>query len=75
VDPATDHHEEEAFYVKYNTQQLHKCVSFCEEHTGTKMDWDRLAATVDLTDRTWNLFVETHELRRNTPCPWIRATP
>jgi benzoyl-CoA reductase/2-hydroxyglutaryl-CoA dehydratase subunit BcrC/BadD/HgdB len=68
-DPKIDHREQEEFYVKYNTEQLRACVKFCEKHTGKKMDWDRLAATVDLTDRTWNLFVETYELRKNIPCP------
>ncbi len=68
-DPRIDHREEEAFYVKYNTEQLHACVRFCEKHTGKKMDWDRLAQVVDLTDRTWNLFVETYDLRKHIPCP------
>ncbi len=68
-DPTIDDKEQEAFYVKYNTEQLHACVRFCEKVTGKKMDWDKLAEVVDLVDRTWNLFVETYELRKATPCP------
>jgi benzoyl-CoA reductase/2-hydroxyglutaryl-CoA dehydratase subunit BcrC/BadD/HgdB len=68
-DPKIDHRKEEEYYVKFNTAELHKCVEFCEKHTGKKMDWDRLASVVDLTDRTWNLFVETYELRKAVPCP------
>jgi hypothetical protein len=68
-DPAMDHKEQEAFYVRYNTRELHACVRFCEKVTGRKMDWDRLAQIVDLSDRTWNLFIESYELRKAAPCP------
>ena len=68
-DSTIDHKEQEAFYIKYNTEQLRACVRFCEKVTGKKMDWDRLAEVVDLTDRTWNLFVEAYELRKAVPCP------
>jgi benzoyl-CoA reductase/2-hydroxyglutaryl-CoA dehydratase subunit BcrC/BadD/HgdB len=33
------------------------------------MDWDRLAALVDLTDRTWDIFIDTYELRKAVPTP------
>jgi len=68
-DPAVDQREMEGFYLKYATEQLHECVRFCEKHTGTKMDWDRLEEIVELSDRTWDLFVETYELRRAFPTP------
>ncbi len=68
-DPTLDHKEQEKFYVKYCTEELHACVRFCEKVTGKKMDWDKLAAIVDLTDRTWNMFIETYELRKAIPCP------
>jgi benzoyl-CoA reductase/2-hydroxyglutaryl-CoA dehydratase subunit BcrC/BadD/HgdB len=50
-------------------EELRSAVRFLEKHSGKKMDWDRLASIVDLTDRTWNLFVETYELRKAIPCP------
>lgn len=68
-DPAMDHHDQERFYVKYATEELRNCVRFCEKVTGEKMDWDRLEAVVDLSDRTWNLFIETYELRKAIPTP------
>jgi benzoyl-CoA reductase/2-hydroxyglutaryl-CoA dehydratase subunit BcrC/BadD/HgdB len=68
-DPTIDHREEEPFYVKYAAAELRECVRFCEKVTGKKMDWDRFAQVVDLTDRTINLFIETYELRKNVPCP------
>ena len=43
--------------------------SFCEKHTGKKMDWDRLAAVVELSDKTWDLFIDTYELRKAMPTP------
>jgi len=68
-DPTIDHKEQEKFYVKYCTEELHACVRFCEKVTGKKMDWDKLAGIVDLTDQTWNMFIETYELRKAVPCP------
>ncbi len=68
-DPNADHHEQEKFYVRYMTEELRQCVSFCEKQTGKKMDWDRLAALVDLADRTWELLIDTYELRKAHPAP------
>jgi benzoyl-CoA reductase/2-hydroxyglutaryl-CoA dehydratase subunit BcrC/BadD/HgdB len=68
-DPNIDQREVESFYFKYATEQLRECVRFCEKHTGRKMDWDRLAEVVDLSDRTWDLFVETYDLRKAFPTP------
>ena len=59
----------EKFYVKYATEELHECVRFCEKHTGKKMDWDRLEAVVDLSDKTWDLFIDTYDLRKAMPTP------
>jgi benzoyl-CoA reductase/2-hydroxyglutaryl-CoA dehydratase subunit BcrC/BadD/HgdB len=68
-DPKVDHKEQEKLYVKYTTEELREQVRFCEKYTGRKMDWDRLAEVVDLTDRTWNLFIDTYELRKAVPTP------
>jgi benzoyl-CoA reductase/2-hydroxyglutaryl-CoA dehydratase subunit BcrC/BadD/HgdB len=68
-DPNMDHHEQEQIYVKYVTEELRELVKFCEKHTGKKMDWDKLAAIVDLSDRTWDLFIETYDLRKAIPTP------
>ncbi len=68
-DPNVDHHEQEKFYVKYAAAELRELVKFCEKHTGKKMDYARLEETVDLTERTWNLFIETYDLRKAIPTP------
>jgi benzoyl-CoA reductase/2-hydroxyglutaryl-CoA dehydratase subunit BcrC/BadD/HgdB len=68
-DPNVDQKDLEKVYVKYMTAELHACVRFCEKATGRKMDWDRLAAVVDLSDRTWDLFIDTYELRKAVPTP------
>ena len=64
-----DHREVDEYYIRYNVEQLRGLVAFLEEQTGKKMDWDRLAEVVDLTERTWNLIWEAYELRRAVPTP------
>ena len=68
-DPNIDRRDVEKFYVKYTADEFRECVRFCEKVTGKKMDWDRLAATVDLAERTWDVFVDTYELRKAQPTP------
>ncbi len=68
-DPNMDNREQEKIYVKYATEELRELVKFCEKHTGKKMDWDKFAAIVDLSDRTWDLFIETYDLRKAIPTP------
>jgi benzoyl-CoA reductase/2-hydroxyglutaryl-CoA dehydratase subunit BcrC/BadD/HgdB len=68
-DPKADQRDVEKIYVKYMTEELHACVRFLEKHTGKKMDWDRLEALVDLSDRTWELFIDTYDLRKAVPTP------
>jgi benzoyl-CoA reductase/2-hydroxyglutaryl-CoA dehydratase subunit BcrC/BadD/HgdB len=68
-DPTIDQKDVERFYVNYATEELRECVRFCEKHTGTKMDWDRLEAIVDLSDKTWDLFIDTYDLRKAMPTP------
>ncbi|MDY7035128.1 MAG: 2-hydroxyacyl-CoA dehydratase family protein [Thermodesulfobacteriota bacterium] len=63
------HREVETYYIKYNVEQLRGLVRFLESHTGKKMDWDKLEAVVDLTERTWTIIWEAHELRRAVPTP------
>ncbi len=64
-----DVREVQDYYVRYMTEGLRGLVRFLEEHTSQRMDWDRLSELVNLTDRTWNLIWDTHELRRAIPTP------
>jgi benzoyl-CoA reductase/2-hydroxyglutaryl-CoA dehydratase subunit BcrC/BadD/HgdB len=68
-DPNMDHHDQIPAYVKYLTEELRALVRFCEKHTGKKMDWDRLSSCVEIADRTWDLFIDTYELRKASPTP------
>jgi benzoyl-CoA reductase/2-hydroxyglutaryl-CoA dehydratase subunit BcrC/BadD/HgdB len=68
-DPNANHRDHEKIYVKYAKAELLELVRFCEKHTGMKMDWDRLSSLVDLTERTWDLFIDTYELRKAFPTP------
>jgi benzoyl-CoA reductase/2-hydroxyglutaryl-CoA dehydratase subunit BcrC/BadD/HgdB len=68
-----EYKEQERHYVKYAAEELREMVKFCEKHTEKKMDWDRLAETIDIADRTWDLFVENCELRKASPTPMDTA--
>jgi benzoyl-CoA reductase/2-hydroxyglutaryl-CoA dehydratase subunit BcrC/BadD/HgdB len=57
------------YYVKYITAQLKSLVTFLEQQTGKKMNWDKLSELVELTDNTWNMVIEAYDLRRAIPCP------
>ncbi len=64
-----DYREVQDYYVKYIVEQLRGLVEFMEKHTGHKMDWDKLAEMVGITDKTWDLISETYDLRKAKPCP------
>ncbi len=68
-EPNQDHRKVWGYYHKYIVQEMRGLISFLEEQTGNKMDYDRLEELVDLTDRTWNLIHETYELRKAHPSP------
>lgn len=68
-DPNKDHREELGYYHKYIVKELKGLISFLEEQTGKKMDYDKLWERVRLSDKTWNLIEETYDMRAATPCP------
>lgn len=55
--------------VRYFGQELRRMIDFLEEHTGHKMDWDRLKEVCEESNRTYTLWQEYNELRRAVPCP------
>jgi benzoyl-CoA reductase/2-hydroxyglutaryl-CoA dehydratase subunit BcrC/BadD/HgdB len=55
---------------KYLIGELHDMIQFLEEHSGRKMDWDRLSEIVARMDRQMELFREINELRKATPSPF-----
>jgi len=55
--------------VQYFTKELESMVRFLEELTGRRMDWDRLAETLDHTRQMIELHKEIAELRKAVPAP------
>ncbi len=55
--------------VAYAADQLRELVAFVEEHAGKKLDLDRLRGIVEETNKQYELWSESNELRRAVPCP------
>ncbi len=55
--------------VDYFANELREMVVFLEEHTGHKLEMDRLREVVEESNRQYELWLEYSELRRSTPCP------
>ncbi len=54
-----------------------ECVKFCEKGDEKEMDWDRLAATVELSDKTTRTFTDStyKSFIKAIPTPWTQVTP
>jgi len=57
------------YYVRYITEELKELVEFLEKHTGRRLNMDRLAEVVDLSERTIQIWHDTYELRKAVPAP------
>ena len=55
--------------IAYFAEELKRMVVFLEEHTGAKMDIDRLREVCEESNRTYTLWQDYNELRRNVPSP------
>lgn len=55
--------------LDYYTQEFREMVKFIEEHTGKKLDYDRLREVVEESNKQYQLWSEYNELRRSVPCP------
>ncbi len=53
----------------YFAGELRRLISFLEEHTGRKMNFDKLREVVEETNRQYEAWGEYNELRRAVPCP------
>ncbi|UCC59958.1 MAG: 2-hydroxyacyl-CoA dehydratase [Dehalococcoidia bacterium] len=67
IDHPFQHSEDER---KYLVGELKNMISFLEEQSGHKMDWDRLSEIVAQMDRQIELFREICELRKSVPSPF-----
>ncbi len=57
------------YYLKFYRDELKRYIAWLEEHTGKKLDWDRLKHQVRLNFDVLNLYCEIFELRKAKPCP------
>lgn len=55
--------------VAYFANELRQMVRFVEEHTGHRLDLDRLRAVCEESNRSYTLWQEYNELRRAVPSP------
>jgi len=61
--------------IDYYAGQIREMVDFITEHTGKKMDMDRLKEIVDETNKCYALWMEYNELRRSSPAPHGHILP
>ncbi|TET73676.1 MAG: 2-hydroxyacyl-CoA dehydratase [Dehalococcoidia bacterium] len=55
--------------MDYYAGELKRMVSFLEEHTGHRLDMDRLREVIEESNKEYELWMEYNELRRAVPCP------
>ncbi len=55
--------------VRYMVEELRGLISFLEEHTGAKMDYDRLMAIIEQVEETRRWWRDAYELRKAVPTP------
>jgi benzoyl-CoA reductase subunit B len=55
--------------IDYYAEQVKEMVAFLEEHTGKRLDHDRLREVIDEANRAMELRLAVNELKRAVPCP------
>ncbi|OGW13176.1 MAG: hypothetical protein A3G93_13185 [Nitrospinae bacterium RIFCSPLOWO2_12_FULL_45_22] len=55
--------------VRYYTRQMEELVEFLEDQSGKKLNQDKLAEAVDLSNQVINIYREIYELRKAIPAP------
>ncbi len=55
--------------IEYYGEQVKQMVTFLEEHTGKRLDHDRLREVVEEANRAMELRLAVNELKRVVPCP------
>ncbi|AGA68251.1 Benzoyl-CoA reductase/2-hydroxyglutaryl-CoA dehydratase subunit, BcrC/BadD/HgdB [Desulfitobacterium dichloroeliminans LMG P-21439] len=54
---------------RYMAEQYKEIVVFLERITGKKLDWDKFAEVMEISNKTNILMKKIADLRKNTPCP------
>ena len=60
-------------HLEYTKSEMLRLVDFLTEHTGRRLDWDRLKEVVALSDRACELWDEIMGFRRRIPTPFSAA--
>lgn len=55
--------------LEYLVDQTEKFVTWMEEFTGKKLDWDKMKETMTNANRTYELQGKCADLRKRKPCP------
>jgi hypothetical protein len=55
--------------INYFASELRRMVEFLEEHTGKTLDREKLVRVCEESNKTYSLWQEYNELRRNIPSP------
>jgi hypothetical protein len=55
--------------VEYFADELRRMADFLQKHTGKTLDMKKLALVCEESNRSYTLWQEYNELRRNVPCP------
>ena len=53
----------------YLIQQTKEFITFMEEFTGIKLDWEKFKESMKVANRTNELLEQCADLRKHTPCP------
>ncbi|MDY6911893.1 MAG: 2-hydroxyacyl-CoA dehydratase family protein [Chloroflexota bacterium] len=53
----------------YIANELSQMITFLEQSTNQKLDWDTLAKVIENSNRAFELIAQIAELRKNVPCP------
>jgi benzoyl-CoA reductase/2-hydroxyglutaryl-CoA dehydratase subunit BcrC/BadD/HgdB len=61
--------------IEYYAGEMRRMVDFITEHTGKKLDIDRLREVVEETNKGYELWMEYNEIRRNSPTPHSYVMP
>jgi len=64
------YHLDEDGALDHWVNQYRGFISFLEEQTGRKMDYDRLKEVVEESNRCVELWLEAFELQKRKPVPW-----
>jgi len=55
--------------IEYFADELRRMADFLQKHTGKTLDMEKLVEVCEESNRSYELWQEYNELRRNVPCP------